>query len=323
MALSLNKRISMAALLLFLCTCAFSQEEKTKQEKTDNVFSDKELEHDPSDYKDPKQFEKFSKRKNIIGAWQINQLKKGALVVRLKTNKKLIDALKAEGKEDMARQKELDQYAINKNTMLAYMDYLKFCKVYFIYSHNSDTLLKGVRKGIFLDTTLNVNPAIEMAGDFYILAERDYAYNSSIGFVPEDSARSVSEAGNPVKEMAIVLKNKYGHQIKGPFPYCVKEKSTNEVMLELPIYSTPRPGGETVISFPVNKTYLADQKNPNAPAVARRAPNQQYAKIPKELTYERVAAAVDQMNDYLNQYYQANPNPDLSRVDPEVKKFLY
>src|SRR5687768_11119873 len=59
------------------------------------------------DYKDPKQHEKFYKRRNVIGAWQINKLKQGALVVRLKTNKMAIDELKKAGNTDLALEKEL------------------------------------------------------------------------------------------------------------------------------------------------------------------------------------------------------------------------
>ena len=80
MVLRLNKQV----LLLLLCTCmlaSFSQTEPVTEKPTEK------------DYKDPEQFKKFHKRSKIVSAWQINQLKTGALIVKLKTNKFLIEGL--------------------------------------------------------------------------------------------------------------------------------------------------------------------------------------------------------------------------------------
>ena len=40
------------------------------------------------DYKDKQQFDHYWRKRRAVGAWQINQLKKGALVIKLRTNKK-------------------------------------------------------------------------------------------------------------------------------------------------------------------------------------------------------------------------------------------
>jgi len=323
MVLSLNKKAGWLIALALTCgsLSAWSQNSQTN----DDASTPSYVEHPSADYKDPKQFEKFRKRRTIVGAWQINQLKNGAMVVRLKTNQKLIDALRKDGKNDMADEKEREQYAINKHTMFAYMDFLKFCKVYFIYSNSTDSLLSGTRRNIFLDTTLTINPGIVMKENFYMIAERDYAYNSSIGFLPEDSARFAVEAGNPIKEMAIVVKNKYGQQVKAPFPYCVKEKSSVDAYYNMPITVQATDRGQ-VINFPVNKTYITDLKDPVKKAKLAKhgsSNGQMMVKVPVELTYERIAAAVDQLNDYLTEYYRANPNPDPDRMDPGIRQFLY
>lgn len=310
----LSKKIVVLALLVCSSFSLFSQ-----ADEDDNKPGFK---YNASDYKEPKQFEKFTKRKNQIASWQISQLRDGAMVVRLKTNKKLIDALTAEGNTDMARQKRLEQFAINKNTMFAYIDNLKFCKVYFIYSNSSDSLLNGAKSGIFLDTNLTLDPKITMNENFYMIAERDYAYNSSIGFVPEDSAKLAVEHGNPIKEMAVVIKNKYGHQVKGPFPYYVKEKSAVDAYYNFPIDEVTAPGGGTIINFSINKTYLQDLKDPAKKGLSH-AVYKSSVKIKKEFTYERISAAVDQLNDYLNQFYRVNPRVVSDRPDSDIKPFLY
>jgi hypothetical protein len=196
MAQLLSKLVVFCLLLVF-CNA-------TAQDKNESVYN-------PKDYKEGAQFKHFYKRRNEIAKWQINQLKNGALLVRLHNNKTLLESLRKMGKADLATQKEYEMLAINKNIMMAFKRQYNFSAVYFFFSSSSDSLLKGARSGIFLDTNLTVDPAITLKEKFYLLAEKDVVYNSSIGFVQEDTARAIKEIGNPSKEAAIVLKNKYGH----------------------------------------------------------------------------------------------------------------
>ena len=278
MGLLLNNKLSLLFSFILVFGVTFAQEGND----INNV----------KDYKDPKQFTKFRKRRLVIASWQINQLKKGALVVRLKTNKKLIEALKKQGKQELAIQKEAEQLAITKNTILAYTSKLTFCKVYFIYSDFADSLLHGARKGIFLDSSLTINPSIEMSEQFYLIAERDYAYNSSIGFVKQDSAKYVFEAGNPVKEMAVVVKNKYGHQLKGPFPYYVKDKTYAGVNASVNQY--------VVLN---GKTHLVT--------------------IGKQFSKEKLFLYIGVLDDNLRQFYQSTSNPEIEKINQEILPFLY
>ncbi len=301
MALLLNKKISLIVCFLLVTFLGFSQ----SIEEFDS----------PKDYKDPVQFEKFRKRRMVIAAWQINQLKNGAIVVRLKTNQKLIDGLNKQGKTTLADEKRLEQFAINLNTMRAYINNYTFSKVYFIYSYNSDSLLNGVRANIFLDTTLNVDPKIVMSEKFYLLAERDYAYNSSIGFVPEDSARVQTERGNAVKEVPIVMKNKYGHQLKGPFPYYSGERFDQQKKVGYVTYITING-----ISIPFN---IGGTKSSRGQKSFKYNGVQMTANIPKHYTYQKISASVERMNEHLKQFYQSNPKPEEDKIAPEVKPFLY
>lgn len=293
-------------LFIFVWSVTFSQNEEMLQ--------------NTKDYKEPKQFEKYSKRSSFVSAWQINKLKDGALVVRLKTNKKLIDELVRQGNTKLALEKELEQYAINKNTVYAYKDVFNFCKVYFMYSNSSDSLLNGIRSHIFLDSTLTINPSIVMNESYYLIAERDYGYNSSIGFVKEDSARVVVEHGNPVRQMAIVLKNKYGHQLKAPFPYLIKEKNFMDIPFDFPISTRPSADGKGVlIDFEVNKTFLQDRKENKNQAVKTA----QTVKIKKQYTYEKISEDVGQLNDNLLEFFRASPQTDERKLNPIIKPYLY
>jgi hypothetical protein len=318
MAHWLNKKIYLVIAGLLSAGFSFAQ--------NDVSAGDDRIKMTEREYKDPDQFEKFRKRRIIVSNWQINELKKGALVVRLKTNKMLIDELLKQGNTKLAEERRLEQYAINKNTMFAFLDNFQFCKVYFIYSNSSDSLLNGTKRGIFLDTTLSVNPSIVMSESFYLLAERDYGYNSSIGFVPEDSAKRVIEKGNPVKQMAFLVKNKYGHQLKHPFPYYVKEKNFMDAAFDFPIQTARDPlTGQTYITFIINRTYLKDLKNnpKNATVTPKMGPAKNIVKVKKQFTYEKLAESVTELNDNLDRFYKDNATPDVTRIDQTIRPFLY
>jgi hypothetical protein len=171
------------------------------------------------DYQDKKGFEKFGKRSAQVSAWQIQNLKFGALVVRLQNNQRKIDAYRKMGDNENLHETIARTQFLNKMIIYSILKEVDFCKVYFIYAQSSDSLLKGKKQGIFLDSTLKVNPNITMNENYYVLMESDYVYNSSIGFVKEDSARKVSETGPQTVYAPFVIKNKYGHQLKDPFPF--------------------------------------------------------------------------------------------------------
>jgi hypothetical protein len=277
------------------------------------------------DYKNEKQFEKFAKRRKIISAWQINELKNGALVVKLKTNKNLIDELEKQGNKDLAEEKRLEAYFINKNIMEAFKDNFKFCKLYFIYSSASDSLLNGTRKGIFLDSALRPSTAIEMNEKFYLLAERDYVYNSSIGFVPEDSARFVKETGNPSGDQAVaVVKNKYGHQLKKPFPYVCgygnKGIFDMAYVKQVPQYYYEK-GGD--IQYTIDKTQLQDVKNSTNREFKKPPAGSKTFMLDKQHAYEILTLKVNKFDEDLTDFYKGSTKPELDKLDKSILPFLY
>jgi hypothetical protein len=278
------------------------------------------------DYKDPKQFERFYKRRWVIAEWQINQLKKGALVVKLRTNQLVIDGLKKAGNYSLAEQKRLETLGMNTNLVRAYMRSYDFSKIYFTYSNNVDTLRKGLRSGIFLDSNLQVDPSIQMTEQFYLLAESDQVYNSSIGFLPEDSAADAIEKGNPIKHATIVVKNKYGHQLKRPFPFYsekVKGRFGTYVYIAFSIE------GATLF-LPYNLLAKGGQKGGSGKFGGSDLKKVEYngqqltLTIPKEYTMDALLQTISDFNDELKQYYQHSREPDeTTRYFAEVRPFLY
>lgn len=173
------------------------------------------------DYNDSS-FKDFSRNRYDVAKAQINRLRHGALLVRLKTNQNTIDKLKAAGNIDLATQVARETQQNNKIIMRAYVKEFSFCPVYFFYSQYSDSVKHQHLEGIFTDTMLQVNPAIVCHADFYLVAEQNFVYSSSLGFVPLSQAPLAQERGSAVKEVAIVVKNRYFIQLHEPFPYYQK-----------------------------------------------------------------------------------------------------
>jgi hypothetical protein len=272
-------------------------------------------EHD-KDYKDPEQFDRFYKRRKVIAAWQINQLKKGALVVKLRTNQMVIDALNKQGNGKLAEQKRLETAGINAMLVRAYMNNYNFSKVYFIYSHHADSLRKGARQGIFLDSNLQADPSARLDEKFYLMAETDRIYNSSIGFLPEDSASFVTEKGNPTGgDATVVVKNKYGHQLKRPFPFFsghgIKLKpSESHVYVtingnKIPYNISGIGGNEEDKKYTYNNEQLT-------------------LTIPKQFTTPVLSEVISEFNDELKAFYQRSREPDEHhKLFAEVRPYLY
>lgn len=266
------------------------------------------------DYKDNDQFNNYQKRRKAVAAWQINQLKTGALVVKLKTNRLVIDALKKNGNALLAEKKRLETAAININVMRSYLYAYRFSKVYFIEASSVDTLLKGARTGIFLDTTLVENPEIRMTENFYLLAESDRIYNSTIGFVPEDSARFVKETGTATEKLyQVVLKNKYGHQLKPPFPFKAtgRSASNKQYMAYVTVYG---------ITVPLNITGVLF-RNPKDVVYYRGTEGMHDLEIPKRFTFDYFSVAVEQLNAELEDFYRGSLRYNTDSA--ELKPFLY
>jgi hypothetical protein len=243
----------------------------------------------PKDYKDQEAFKNYGKRRKAVAKWQINQLKNGALVVRLHSNQTLVESLKKMGKADLATQKEQESFAINKNIVKAFQRCYNFSKVYFFFGEHTDTLLNGTRSGIFLDSNLSVDPNIVMNEKFFMMLEKDDIYNSSIGFFPEDTAKFIKERGNITDHTDyLVMKNKYGHQVKAPFP--VSASSFVEDAGSPVVY---RYIGDKVIQITIPKAYRINRMCRFASDLSRR----------------------------LRSFYEANKGFEVK--DPTVKPFLY
>jgi len=284
-----------------------------------------------TDYKDQKEYQKYYKTRKAVANCQIEKLKNGALVVVLKDNKLLINSLIKNNNIELAKTKFLEQYVINKNILFAFKKVYNFSNLYFIYSSSIDSLTKGLRNNIFLDTTLTVNNQIHMNESFYFLCFRDFVYSSSIGFIKEDTAMYVTENGNSGGTEYFVVKNKYGHQLKKPFPFYneglknmyagikgkifeIQTKFESDLKLEQTYYT-------------INPNYLNELKEIKE---GKRKPfkfinndTNKSVKISKEYLYEVLLSQLDNFNESLKNFHNEAKEYNSKEQSKEFDKFCY
>ncbi len=114
----------------------------------------------------------------------IENLKNGAAVVRLYMNKPKVDMLQKSindertgANEKMALQKMLNEHqedraAYVQRTIKAFNDNYNFSKVYFMYDYDQKKLKEGVKLGIFLNESGNLDPSIVLNEEHLLIFGR-------------------------------------------------------------------------------------------------------------------------------------------------------
>lgn len=187
------------------------------------------LAQDPTEMKKKVSFRKQSK---MLIKQQINQLHDGALLVRLKTRKNSIAALRKIGKDKLADKIEKRQAAINKDIVSAFQDNFDFCPTYFFFSDFS----KDVRERLFdnveflndsllPDTTIMFNSMSFLTAEFGTIEQDTEKYFDGYYYAPGENGleRQTRYYGGPnMGSGALVIKSDQFIQLRKPFPYYVR-----------------------------------------------------------------------------------------------------
>jgi hypothetical protein len=154
-----------------------------------------------------------------IASQQIKDLKTGAIVVRLKTNDRSIEAYRKSGRNELANKLVEVNAKQNQKLVDAFRGFFDYCKVYFIYAKNTNALLQG-NQNIFLNDTLAVDTNIKMKEKYFLIAEYglittneltdEYHYKSLNHTEPSSTAASTN---------VIFISDTSLKQLKEPFPF--------------------------------------------------------------------------------------------------------
>jgi hypothetical protein len=137
-----------------------------------------------------------------VSVEHLQNLKNGALLVRLPTAQNKIKSLLDIGLEKQANKVAREQQLENIKVFLAFKSAYDFSKVYFFYNLSSESIQNGNFKGHLLNENLEPDPNVDYSGPYYI-AEFDVIQTTGLS--------------------ALVIKDKNFNLLQKPFPYYAKQ----------------------------------------------------------------------------------------------------
>lgn len=184
------------------------------------------------------------KELKAIAIDDIQKMKNGALIVRLKTKQNSISALRKSGQNKRADKLEAKQAAYNINIIEGFKTNFDFCPTYFFYSNFSQEVLdKEFTKVEFLNDSLQFDPTITFNHTTYLTAEfgiieQDTAkYFDNYYYVQGKNGKEKKTSYNGSTDMtfgALIIKSDQFFQLRKPFPYYSRTLAT------LPIKRKPK-----------------------------------------------------------------------------------
>ena len=150
--------------------------------------------------------------------YSVDQLKNGAIFIRLKTKQKTIDAYINAGLNSKA--KEVEEQILEENKRI-YNDFkanFDFCDIYFFYSSETHQVKENNWKGIFLNADLQRDSSIIVNTNYFLIA--DIGQAQSTDFISNQQHEISTNSG--MLRRVIVLSNKDFKQMEAPFPYYQK-----------------------------------------------------------------------------------------------------
>lgn len=177
---------------------------------------------------------KISHRKQlrITNEQYIRQLHDGALLVRLKTKKNSIAALRKIGNNKLADKLEKQQAELNKAIVAAFSAYFDFCPAYFFFSDYSEAVrTKRMDQVAFLNAELLPDTSIRLKNTGFLTAE--------FGAIEQDPAQIIggdyyAQGENGLEKRtqytgapnmgfeALIVQSDQFIQLRKPFPYYVR-----------------------------------------------------------------------------------------------------
>ncbi|MGB1205733.1 MAG: hypothetical protein ACPG5B_08815 [Chitinophagales bacterium] len=214
----MSKKIFLLYFSIFLLCFFFSKNNFAQEKETTSIF--------PSNYNGtmPENYRQMRREEAITN---INNLKEGALLVRLKTRSKSLKAYEKAGASYLVKKIKKERDAENQKIVNLFNEYFDFCPIYFFYTDDTERLLSGEHKGIFLDDKLKKDKAIVLDKDFFLIAEFGVLLEEKIW---ADSAVLAANQNKMYQHQAlnkvIVIKDKNLEQLKRPFPLYVRASTT-------------------------------------------------------------------------------------------------
>ena len=134
---------------------------------------------------------------------EIAQLRKGALLVRLKTGSLQLKALEESGntKDAAAYRKKMEDE--NNEVVKAFREEFRFCPVYFFYSNNSGQIRAGHLAGCLLNKDLQPDSSLVPDTNYFLTAETGFSEEQHIE--------------------GLIIMDRNFKQLETPFPFLIRK----------------------------------------------------------------------------------------------------
>ena len=163
---------------------------------------------------------------------QINDLKTGVLLIRLKTKSTTITALRDHGHLDKANEVEKNLLNYNLSLIKAFNSNFDFCKFYFFSSDYSNFVKnKQFDSVYFFNENMEIDKSIKTEIDIFFVAEygpveadTNTYYQGTYATQGEDGLekRDAYSGSGSLGFEALIIKNDQFCQLSQPFPYYVR-----------------------------------------------------------------------------------------------------
>ncbi len=169
----------------------------------------------------------FTNCKNIIHrkdrvTIQLNELKSGTLLVRLRTIEAKVAKLKEMGKFDEAKKIETFNKQFHFDIVHSFAAHFNYCPVYFFYSNHTEDIRMGKFEGKIFDTKGNKIKNLETPLSQIFFAEFGQVHQQEI--LMEQDGKKIKVAGVGGKD-ALVIRTSEEIQPERPFPYAIDYKN--------------------------------------------------------------------------------------------------
>lgn len=227
----MKKKLFLPFLLITVFSSAFAQNAPGKSSLP------KQINEEGSEQSRKKNAPVSNSSKEQRAKRQIQEMKNGVLLVRLRTQQNALDILQ---KKDKTKAEELKQSQATTNLQLAnaFRQHFTFCPVYFFYSSDSEKIEKGEMLGILLNEKLEKDTTLQLPEKPFFIAEITDIVQDQAGKREPDASYNAEATFK-----ALVLRDNYFNQLTSPFPFYVK------VQLLMP----PRKRTETELVQILNK----------------------------------------------------------------------
>jgi hypothetical protein len=163
-----------------------------------------------------------------MAKFQINDVKKRGVIVRLKTNKDRIAAYRKAGNIKVADKMTNDVIETNNLLMMSFITHWTYCPFYFMESQNTNHLLQhdtliAKTYDLLRDTAIYMNPDSIYFIDYGTLMTNEHDGDNTTS----KNMGITEESNNPASEECLVVKNGMSDQLQGPFPYFAKVSFLN------------------------------------------------------------------------------------------------